>query len=461
MAKKTKKKPGKEQKHNTVPTEWVGKSIEQLKELVDQLQCGLEKARTSRNKAQTEFASIQSYYDVTRENIRELDMRIEKQDIEVENVQEDNETELKVFEQKSNFVKYCHDQKLKQTIGETDSRVKDSIGVHANQVERNKASKTELDAERDDLEKRLLDEFSSTRNQHRDELSRVREKLDADVRLFEQQCDTHQSLFKKELIARRTSELHAIESRKDSHLQDVTSSHERACSEMRSYFDGVERQQSIDIEELRAQIRRLKKVAVKNESDSNNLKESNRIHDEKLQICSDEVSNLKSQTKDMEKDRISLSAANARLSATRKAIRQTRAEYNKLQEKVASVREDIDCVKNQTEAKELNSSDVISCNAAKRAALRESLERQQKKNESVDQHRSHVAASAGLTGDSSNELTSNIGGFVSDTNKEIEKLSIKIAQATQKYSSDLNHLRTELKNCGASAEEINSLNVVH
>ncbi len=354
MAKKTKKKPGKEQKHNTVPTEWVGKSIEQLKELVDQLQCGLEKARTSRNKAQTEFASIQSYYDITRENIRELDMRIEKQDIEVENVQEDNETELKVFEQKSNFVKYCHDQKLKQTIGETDSRVKDSIGVHANQVERTKASKTELDAERDDLERRLLDDFSSTRNQHRDELSRVREKLDADVRLFEQKFDTHQSLFKKELIARRTSELHAIESRKETHLQDVTSSHERACSEMRSYFDGVERQQSIDIEELRAQIRRLKKVAVKNESDSNNLKESNRIHDEKLQICSDEVSILKSQTKDMEKDRTSLSAANARLSATRKAIRQTRAEYNELQEKVASVREDIDCVKNQIEAKELN-----------------------------------------------------------------------------------------------------------
>ena len=351
MAKKTN---AKEQKRSNVPTEWVGKSIDELKELVDQLQCDLEKARTSRNKAQTEFAGIQSYYEVTRENIRELDMRIEKQDIEVENVQEDNETELKVIEQKSNFVKYCHDEKLKNTIGETDARVKDSIGFHANQVERTKASKTELDAERDALEKRLLDEYSSTRSQHRDELSHVREKLDTDVRLFEQQCDTHQSLFKEELIARRTSELHAIESRKNSHLQDVMASHERVCSEMRSYFDGVERQQSIDIEELRAQIRRLKKVALKNESDSNNLKESNRIHGEKLQICSGEVSNLKSQTKDMEKDRTSLSAANARLSATRKAIRQTRVEYNELQEKVASMREDIDCLKYQTKAKELN-----------------------------------------------------------------------------------------------------------
>eukprot|EP00985_Skeletonema_marinoi_P016091 scaffold8557_cov108-Skeletonema_marinoi.AAC.2 len=455
MAKKTKKKSNKEQKQNTVPTEWVGKSVEQLKELVDQLQCDLEKARKSRNKAQTEFASIQSYYDVTRENIRELDMRIEKQDLEVENIEEDNDTELKVYEQKSSFVKYCHDQKLKQTREETDARINDSIEDHANQVESTKASKAGLEAEKDDLEKRLLDEFSSTRTQQRDERSRIKEKLDADVRLFEQQCEAHQSLLKEELLSRRTSELHAIESRKDSHLQEVMASHERACSEMRSYFDGVEQQQSIDIEELRAQIRRLKKVAVENESDSNNLKESNRVHGDDLQICSDNVSNLKSQTKDMEKDRISLSAANARLSATRKAIRQTRHEYNEFQEKVAAVREDIDRVKNQT--KELNSSNVISCNAAKMEALRESLERQQKKNDIVDQHRSHVATSAGLTGDNqSNELMNNINDFINDTNKEIEKLTVKVAQATHKYTSDLNNFLSELKKCGTSTEDVNS-----
>ncbi len=104
-------------------------------------------------------------------------------------------------------------------------------------------------------------------------------------------------------------------------------------------------------------------------------------------------------------------------------------------------------------------SDVVSCNAVKRAALQESMERQQKKNESVDQHRSHVVVSAGLT-DSSNELTSNICDFVHDTNQEIERLSIKIAQATQKYTNDFNQFRTELTNRGASAEKINSLNAV-
>jgi chromosome segregation ATPase len=109
----------------------------------------------------------------------------------------------------------------------------------------------------------------------------------------------------------------------------------------------VERQQSIDIEELRAHIRRLQKVAVKHESDSYNLKQSNRIHGDELQLCSDKVSNLKSQTKDMEKDRISLAAANARLLATRKAIQKAREEYKHLQQKVESVRGDIDGIQKQ------------------------------------------------------------------------------------------------------------------
>lgn len=106
----------------------------------------------------------------------------------------------------------------------------------------------------------------------------------------------------------------------------------------------------------------------------------------------------------------------------------------------------------------ISASNVISCNAAKMEALRESLERQQKKNDIVDQHRSHVVASAGLTGDNqSNELTNNINDFVNDTNKEIEKLTVKVAQATHKYTSDLNNFLSELKKCGTSTEDINSL----
>ena len=47
-AKKGKGK-GKE-KQLDVPTEWVGKSVEELKSLVDELECDLDEARNSRSR---------------------------------------------------------------------------------------------------------------------------------------------------------------------------------------------------------------------------------------------------------------------------------------------------------------------------------------------------------------------------------------------------------------------------
>lgn len=102
---------------------------------------------------------------------------------------------------------------------------------------------------------------------------------------------------------------------------------------------------------------------------------------------------------------------------------------------------------------------MVSCNAAKRDALRKSLERQQKKNESVDRHRSHVVASAGLIGDASNDLAKSTSDFVNNKNEEIEKLTVAIAHEKQQYTTDLNTYSTELKNSASSAEDINSLDV--
>jgi len=451
---KKKKSPKEEQEKDNVPIEWVGKSVDQLKELVDQLQNDLEKAQKSRNMAQTELASIISFSEVTKEHIQELEMRIEKEDLKVENIEDDNENESKVYEQKSTFIKYCHDKKLKQKKDDIDSRTKGASADHIDQVNDALVSNAALDDERNELEKRFVDEFSRMSTQKRDELSHVREQLHADVRLFEKQCVTHHSLVMNELETRRTSALHDIESRKKSHLEDIMSSHERACGEIRSYFDGVERKQSIDIEELQAQIRRLKTIAAKNESNSNNLKERNMIHGEDLQLCSHKVSNLKTLTKDKEKDRISLNAATARLSTTRRSIKESRDEYKKLQNNVEFIREEIDKVKSNMKALNEKPDEhlAIVANAAKRKDLKLSIEKQQLKNDISELHLSHIIASAGLSGEESNALSTTIGDFVTEKNKETETLTLKIAKMKHNYLS-------MLMDRGVSAGDVKSIEV--
>jgi hypothetical protein len=223
---------------------------------------------------------------------------------------------------------------------------------------------------------------------------------------------------------------------------------------MISYFDGVERQQSIDIEELQAQIRRLKKIAEKNESDSSDLRVSNRIHGDDLQMNSVKVIDLKTQTKDKEKDKISLQAANARLSATRRAIRESREEYKKLLRNVDAIKGDIEEVMKKGSGGKLQG--VLSSNVAKREALEDSLASQMKKNDIINLHLQHTLASAGLSKDESAEITTNIGEFVTQKNKEIDKLTMMIAQEKEEY----NHHRSMLIKCGVSVEDVVSKNVI-
>jgi hypothetical protein len=93
---------------------------------------------------------------------------------------------------------------------------------------------------------------------------------------------------------------------------------------------------------------------------------------------------------------------------------------------------------------------VLSSNVAKREALEDSLASQMKKNDIINLHLQHTLASAGLSKDESAEITANISEFVTQKNKEIDRLTMMIAQETEEYN---NH-RSMLIKRGVSVEDI-------
>ena len=153
----------------------------------------LAEARKKRNKAQVEHEALRSYYEATKEQIRELDMRLEQKDLEIENAEEDCAAELRVYEQKVSFIKYCHDSKLESKRDDNEQRVKEAVADHGSQgVELKKAN---ID---------MRNSLTSTKEQHahsiqhlqedaKTHLASLKEKLDADVNKFEQQCIQQQA----------------------------------------------------------------------------------------------------------------------------------------------------------------------------------------------------------------------------------------------------------------------------
>ena len=97
---------------------------------------------------------------------------------------------------------------------------------------------------------------------------------------------------------------------------------------------------------------------------------------------------------------------------------------------------------------------MISSNAAKTEVLKDKVTRQQEKNAIINQHRSHVVSSAGISGEASKDLSGNMSDFITERNKEIEKLTIKIAKAKRRYNDDVNKLQNSGRDIDTAVLEV-------
>lgn len=272
-----------------MPQEWQEMSVEELRSLVADKESELDSCRKARNKAQVEHASLQNYYNVTKEQIRELDMRIDKIDLNIEHAEEDNATELKVYKQKSKFIQYCHDNKIKATLEEGGLKQQSYNAAQEKRLSDLETAKEQMLVKLNDIEVRQAEEIKHLQEEIDQELFEIKQNLDSDTNHFQAECDEQHAELKEELASKRKSELDIVTSRKESHLKDLMQSHDKTCQEMKTYFDGIEKQQEIEIEELQMEMRRLKKAAVNHGETKERLETSNTESGKELDECLQQV----------------------------------------------------------------------------------------------------------------------------------------------------------------------------
>ncbi len=87
--------------------------IEMLKEVVPMLQQQLEKCQADRNWTQLERDTVQTFYDVTRHEVRDLEMSICSKDRAMELMEDNHRVEVRVYVQKVKHLEYEHKNNLK------------------------------------------------------------------------------------------------------------------------------------------------------------------------------------------------------------------------------------------------------------------------------------------------------------------------------------------------------------
>ena len=86
--------------------------MKSLEETVLKMQTKLEVLKKVRNAAQVECDKVQSYDSIVKCDIEEAEMLQDIKDQEIEQVEEDNTTESRVYEHKIRHLKYEHEKKI-------------------------------------------------------------------------------------------------------------------------------------------------------------------------------------------------------------------------------------------------------------------------------------------------------------------------------------------------------------
>ncbi|KAG5177420.1 growth-arrest-specific micro-tubule binding-domain-containing protein [Tribonema minus] len=294
-------------------TEYDNMDLEMLHEVVPMLKQQLEKSMLDRNYVQLERDTIQTFYDISRREARDLGMNIAAKDREMELMEDNHRVEVRVYMQKVKHLEYEHRNNLRAVEAEGASLLGDESAQHGERDADLKCAKHDL--KRSLAERELLnaEEISQVKAAHLKNLTKMREGFDGSLAELRERCEARLAQLEMDLELRRKVDVHEIEERKNLHINDLIRNHESAFGQMKTYYNDITNDNLRLIRSLKDELVEMKKKAVANQRLMADIGEENKRLTEPLLAAVAEVGDLRARLRDQEKDRLSLANARARL----------------------------------------------------------------------------------------------------------------------------------------------------
>mmetsp|Transcript_2869 Transcript_2869/g.3032 ORF Transcript_2869/g.3032 Transcript_2869/m.3032 type:complete len:480 (-) Transcript_2869:150-1589(-) len=343
-AKKDKKSKKVEKEVAVEETEYDTMDLEMLREVVPMLKQQLEKSMLDRNYVQLERDAIQQYFDITRREVRELDLAVSAKDREMELLEDNHRVELRVYQQKVKHLEYEHKNNVKGITKDGESLLEDEHGLNVTRERDLLRMKEQLKFEKMEMELVNASKVAEIRQQHEKQLIKLRQQFDDGLSELGTRCENRLRQLELDLELRRRVEVHEVEERKNQHINDLIKNHKKAFGQMKEYYNGITGENLQLIRDLQKQVEELKSRAANNKRLLQEYTIENQKLSEPLSKVTAEIADLQTQLKERTKDQMALRNANSRLSAVGKQSTEVRRKMQQLEDeysKVAKERDDL------------------------------------------------------------------------------------------------------------------------
>ncbi|NXE30507.1 DRC4 protein, partial [Ardeotis kori] len=147
---------------------------------------------------------------------------------------------------------------------------------------------------------------------------------------------------RNELDLRRKTEIHEVEEKKSSQINELMRNHEKAFSDIKDYYNDITLKNLALISLLKDQVEEMKKREIILEKEKAEVLLQNKRLREPLQQAREQVSELQKKLASYEKDKEALTNTRARLKVAQKELKDLRWEHEVLEQRFGKVQAERD-----------------------------------------------------------------------------------------------------------------------
>lgn len=320
-------KPGGKKKKSTAPFDPVGeiKGMESIHEV-------LAKAEELRNYYQTERDKVNAMWEATKSELTELRVQLADKEGCLEDAERSHQVEMKVYQQKVRHLLYDQRVKVKQLKEENDTALREAAAAH-------EAAMAAIEAER----QKLLQGTSALQSAHDTSVADQRDSHHYMITVTKRQ--THErdlarlrasyeaklATLREDLELRRRAEVNEIETQSNVHINNIIKQHEEKFAEMKTYYNGITKNNLEIIQSLKEEIATMKKNDTHNEALMFDIEQENSNLAAPLEEAQAQVAELQQKKKQYLQDQQRLRMTKSRLATLRSELAKLRERHNKLE----------------------------------------------------------------------------------------------------------------------------------
>lgn len=431
--------------------------LDMLREIVPMLRQQMEKAQLDRNYVQLERDTIQTFYDITKNEVRNLEMLIAKKDREMEIMEDNHRVEVRVYLQKVRHLEYEHQNNLTNINIEGADFLAQEEQAHEDRAQKHKKAKKSLKMELAERDWVKAEEIKKMKAMHERNLEVQRKIFEKNTDELEVRCKDKLKQLEADLELRRKVHIHEIEERKNLHINDLMHNHEKAFENMKTYYNDITNDNLKLIRDLKEEVAEMKKKQGEYAKNMYSISLENQRLKEPLTKAVAEVASLRAQLKDRDKDRLSLRNAKARLQVLEGQRAELRQQHKQMQADFVAVESERDQLYGtfETAIKNVQQKTDFS-NVVLEQKMKEAASDVGAMEETVEQ----IANGAKLDPNEIQSIKTSINDALRSRNGMISDLEYQLLRLRKGFNDSLRTLSEKMTGFGIPQDEVTALGFV-